>query len=184
MSLPRLGPKPSFSRLTSLSPLLLVLLLAACASSNPAAYGEYSFKSSSDYEPLGLALREQPGRITLATSLAKWSKASLVLQQDHNNRLATIIFSDTDCSFGHEVSIWYYGPQSGLGQHLYFGRPIPWGEVFQLDIQWGADQSLMVKLNDEQHQMQLTDWPRRILVNSNSRTVDLVKVHYGEAPQQ
>lgn len=166
---------------TSLLLLTIGLALTACTSVKPAPYGEYSPDLRFDGKPWDLRVDHNSGRIVMEATLTKYDRKFVILQQNKENRLATIIFSDADCSFGHEVSIWYQGLQSGIGQHLYFDRPIPWGDAVNMAVQWHPDGSLVVSLNGEEQRAKLVGSPQWVMVGSSSNSSDSVRIHYSAA---
>lgn len=166
---------------TSLLLLTISLALTACGNVKPAPYGEYSPDLRSGGKPWELHVDHNSGRVVMEATLAKYDRTFVVLQQNPENRLATIIFSDADCDFGHEVSIWYQGLQAGIGQHLYFDQPIPWGDAVNLAVQWHSDGSLLVRLNDEEKRAKLVGSPQSVTLRSNGIRSEPVRIHYSAA---
>lgn len=178
-SYPWAGSLPGFK--TSLLLLAISLALGACGNLKPASYGEYSPNLRSGGKPWKLHVDHNSGRIVMETTLAKYDRPFVVLQQNTENRLATIIFSDADCDFGHEVSIWYQGLQSGVGQHLYFDQPIPWGDAVDLAVQWRSDGSLRVSLNGEEQSAKLVGSPHSVMLGSNGNSSKPIRIQYTAA---
>lgn len=78
------------------------------------------------------------------------------LKRSHIRDFFEIDFSDEDCTGGHKVSV-VYSEDRGVTRLVYFQQLVPWDKELDLEVSWGDEKNVVVRVNDEIKTIALED---------------------------